>query len=270
MAEHTENNEIGVTTSTKEKNEEKSRKFYEKWEITVYKGYSAKYKHEVYAVNIESLYLDAKKAFYLSDLMLNFNKSVKPFMALVGIVKAYVSDELQTLVDDMISKKDVVDMKTNIDSLFENSAEISETNIKTYCQNISEFIKQNDDLFAVKSDKSDDKNVADNTFIPKSHYGAYLENDYYKEKFEKRPKESEKSLLAVCTNKFKTIADIDEDKHLIKNVVDAFVKKNYILKGKNSSTIEKDLTLSRGNEVRCYVLDMDAINDIAKSEEQSI
>ena len=91
------------------------------------------------------------------------------------------------------------------------------------------------------------------SFIPKYHIGAWLTNEQYKSKFGN-------NALALCVDKFKVIADINLDKHTVKDVVTNFVKNGYITCGIGSSTVEKDITLSRGNEVRCYVLDVDKIN----------
>jgi hypothetical protein len=280
MAENTENTEntqeqvvSSTVTASPESNEEKHEEFDSRWDISVYRGQSATYKHKVFVVKIKSKLLDAEKSFYLNDFMLKFNKTVKPFMSLVGIVKESVENELQTLVNDIISKEAVNDYD-NIDSLLENASQVSNEDAKTYLKNISYFVNKNKDLFAVKEDKSDNSDIPDKTFNPKVHYGAYLKNAYYKEKFGKEKSNADEDLLAVCISKLKTMSDIN-DNHRIKDVVAKFVENKYILTGNGSTTIEKDLTLSRGNEVRCYVLDMAAIKEIsegnnaANSEESS-
>ena len=61
--------------------------------------------------------------------------------------------------------------------------------------------------------------------------------------------------LALKIEQFKILCDIDLNRYQVKDVVQAFISRGYILTG-GSATIDKDLTLSKGNQERCYVLDL--------------
>ena len=230
----------------KELIEEEKEHLKSYFKVEVYKGYSAKYKHDVLAVKIIGKLLNVEKTFYYSDFSLNFKKVVLPFLAATDEPGHYDENIIKRKADYLV--KDFKEVKTvdDIDAMVETTSKISDEDVKIYYENLNNFINDNEDLFAEKTDTDN----TDNVFDKKFHYGAWIDSEYYKDKYE--PK---KSLLAVCTNKFKIMADIDENRHLIKDVVRMFVKKGYILTGTNSSTVEKDLTLSKGNEVRCYIID---------------
>lgn len=216
------------------------------FELHVYKGYSAKYKHDVLAVKIIGKLLNVEKTFYYNDVTLNFKKVVLPFLALIETNDYYSEQDIIKYVRLALKDFEKIEYIKDIDSMIETTSKLSDEDVKIYYENLNNFINDNEDLFAEKTDTDN----TDNVFDKKFHYGAWIDSEYYKDKYE--PK---KSLLAVCTNKFKIMADIDENRHLIKDVVKEFVKKGYILTGTNSSTVEKDLTLSKGNEVRCYIID---------------
>ena len=226
-------------------------KDFRNWSISLFKGKCKGYNHDVFAITITSKIIEASRTFLFNEFNLEFKRKVKPFMALVGVLENDIEGELHALANQMINNGEVNDVES-IDSLLEITFAVTESDLSLYCKNISEYIKNNEEMIAVKSDKFSPDD-ADNNFIPKYHIGAWLTNEQYKSKFGD-------NALALCVDKFKIIADINLDKHTVKDVVTNFVKNGYITCGIGSSTIEKDITLSRGNEVRCYVLDMDKIS----------
>ncbi len=66
--------------------------------------------------------------------------------------------------------------------------------------------------------------------------------------------------LALRVEQFKVLTDMSGGQYQVKDVVEAFVKKDYILCG-NSKTVEKDLTLASGVQERCYIIDLGCIKD---------
>lgn len=144
--------------------------------------------------------------------------------------------------------------------------------IDDYYENIKTFVKNNLTLFAERgslkiSDEDADKdNVKNNIFDKSMHLGAFLVDEQYRVQYEvcnkdktyasdDEDKMNGKYPLAIKLDQFKNIADINLEQYQVKDVIQAFITKKYILRG-NSKTVEKDLTLSPKTQVRCLVLDI--------------
>lgn len=259
------------------------------WKVSVYKGTYSGFNYDVLAVEIESTFIpEAKLSFLYQDLNLNFTKKIKPFMATVSLVSSGDEDNLKNEVSLIIEKwkryKEGNDKKP--DNFFDLSSDtrtkyrsidevlggfIPNDEIDDYYENIKTFVKNNTTLFAERgniktSDENADKDNINNVFDKAMHLGAFLTDEQYRVQYEvcnkdkdyatdEEAKISGKYPLAVKLEQFKNIADINLEQYQVKDVIQAFIAKKYILRG-NSKTIEKDLTLSPKTQVRCLVLDI--------------
>ena len=144
--------------------------------------------------------------------------------------------------------------------------------IDDYYENIKTFVKNNLTLFAergslkISDENADEDNVKNNIFDKSMHLGAFLIDEQYRVQYEVCNKDKTyatddedkingKYPLAIKLDQFKNIADINLEQYQVKDVIQAFITKKYILRG-NSKTVEKDLTLSPKTQVRCLVLDI--------------
>lgn len=257
------------------------------WDVKIYKGKYGSYNHDVIAIKLESkLIKEAKLSFLYQDLNLNFSKKIKPFMATVYNVNSQTEKLLKEYVNCIISSwKEYIDGKaTKPVDFFDLSSEdagvdglssidellgsfIPADEISSYYKNIQKFVSENMTLFAERGslkntaqEKDEDGNADDVVFDKHKHLGAFLTDPHYCEQYKVANSGSTKENggypLAVTVDQLKNIADINLEQYQIKDVVQAFVSKGYILRGEGSKTIEKDLTLSPKTQVRCYVLDI--------------
>ena len=58
---------------------------FRNWEIAISKGKCKDFTHDVLAITITSKIINASRTFLFNDFNLEFNKKVKPVMALVGV-----------------------------------------------------------------------------------------------------------------------------------------------------------------------------------------
>lgn len=239
------------------------------------------------AIKLESkLIKEAKLSFLYQELNLNFSKKIKPFMATVYNVDSKTEKSLKDYVNCIISswKDYTVRGKDKPSDFFDLSAEdagvdglssidellgsfIPADEISTYYENIQRFVSENMTLFAERGslkntaqEKDEDDNAEDFVFDKHKHLGAFLTDTHYCEQYKVansgNSKEAGGYPLAITVDQLKNIADINIEQYQIKDVVQAFVSRGYILRGEGSKTIEKDLTLSPKTQVRCYVLDI--------------
>lgn len=258
------------------------------WNVKVYKGKYSGFNHDVIAIKLESkLIEEAKLSFLYQDLNLNFSKKIKPFMAtvynvnsqterllkdyancVIGSWKEYADDagkaKKPSNFFDLSGEDKGVDGLSSIDELLGSFIPTDE--ISSYYKNIKRFVSENMTLFAErgslkKTEQGSEENSAeDSVFDKHKHLGAFLTDSYYCEQYKVansgNSKEAGGYPLAVTIDQLKNIADINLEQYQIKDVVQAFVSRGYILRGEGSKTIEKDLTLSPKTQVRCYVLDI--------------
>lgn len=219
------------------------------WKVAVCLGHSDKYDHQVFLLYIESCLIEGASLFVTQeDFNLQFSKKVKPFLGKTGLVYSDTERRFKETIEVIYKKKKCIN-DCNIDELV--GSVIPDEVVKGYYNNLCVFVNNNLDLFGERKDKtSDDEEI--NYYNPKIHSGAFLRDSMYMEKY----KCSDNSpALALKIEQFKILCDIDLNRYQVKDVVQAFISRGYILTG-GSATIDKDLTLSKGNQERCYVLDL--------------
>ena len=219
------------------------------WKLAVCLGHSDKYDHEVFLLYIESLLIKGAYLFVTQeDFNFKFSKKVKPFLGKTGLVYADTERKFKDSISDIYDDEEYI-KNCNIDELI--GSVIPDEVVKEYYNNLCRFVNNNLDLFGERKDKtSDDEEI--NYYNPKIHSGAFLSDSMYMSKY----KCSDNSpALALKIEQFKILCDIDLNRYQVKDVVQAFISRGYILTG-GSATIDKDLTLSKGNQERCYVIDL--------------
>lgn len=165
---------------------------------------------------------------------------------------------------------------------------VGDDEITKYYNNIKQYVRDNISEFAVrklsKASNSSHTNKVLNVFKEYSgytknkHLGAFLIDEQYTKQYQvtNRSKAAEyeemgedvdiatleKCLESACyplalrVEQFKILTDMSNSQHQVKDVVEAFVQRKYILTGEKSNTIEKDLMLASGVQERCYILDL--------------
>lgn len=223
-----------------------------RWNIAVCLGKSAKYNHDVFLVYIESAMVEGASCFIMqNEFNLHFGQKVKPFLGLTGIVDNTTERAFKDAISQIYDEDRII-RNCNIDELV--GSVVPDDIAKKYYSNLCLYVKNNPELFAERKEKSqinEDETIE--VYVPRHHLGAFLCDSMYLDKYKCV---TGKPALALKVEQFKILCDIDLNRYQVKDVVQAFISRGYILTGEQSNTVEKDLTLSRGNQERCYVLDI--------------
>ena len=222
------------------------------WTVSVCLGKSAKYDHPVFLLYIKSkLIKDASIFVMQEDFNLHYSKKVKPFLGKTGVVYSYTEGKFKEEIEALFRDGMIVE-DCDIDGLI--GSVVTDEWVGKYYSNLCNYVKNNAEQFGERKDKSDseEENETSNDYNPRLHLGAFLRDAMYMGKYRCS---DNGAALALKIDQFKILCEIDLNRFQVKDVVQAFISRGYILTG-DSKTVEKDITLSRGNQERCYVIDL--------------
>lgn len=221
------------------------------WTVSVCLGKSAKYDHPVFLLYIKSKLISDASIFVMQeDFNLHYSKKVKPFLGKTGVVYSYTEGKFKEEIEALFRDGMIVE-DCDIDGLI--GSVVTDEWVEKYYSNLCNYVKNNTEQFGERKDKSDsEENEATNEYNPRLHLGAFLRDAMYMGKYRCS---DNNAALALKIDQFKILCEIDLNRFQVKDVVQAFISRGYILTG-DSKTVEKDITLSRGNQERCYVIDL--------------
>lgn len=199
-----------------------------------------------------------------NEFVFDFKNKVQPVLCVIGYLGGNIPSILQGLADQLIMNDDYINLgeELTIDELLSDVS--SANDVDKYYDNLIAYIKEHPDEFAsrTKNDYIDDKSKNWTEGENAKYMGAWLDDEPYTSKVFKG------ETLAILVNKFSTVINL-KDTDVKKVFVQAFLNRGYITKGQNSETIEKDITLSSGNQRRCYVIDISRKKLGIKTEENT-
>lgn len=256
------------------------------YDINVYKGKYRDFKSDVIAVRIKSRFIDdAEFTCLYRDL--KTKKMIEPFIldtacgckfSLIELkhkinsiieswkkhkyVEGQEKSEKANCFFDLSGDDAGVDGLWSVDELLDSPVPIDKLN--TCYNHLKKHIAANMHLFIEScrfdEDVQNTNNSKELAFVKEKHLGAFLTDTYYCEQYKVSNrgncKESGGYPLAIAVNRLENILCINLGKYTVDDIVGAFLSQGYILRDKDEQMIKKDLMLSPGTSVPCYVLDI--------------
>lgn len=230
------------------------------YDIKAYKGKYRDFPYDMYAVKLESKVFKGR-AFSCLYSDLRNTKKTKTFISDTSFGCEFTIDELIDNVTTLIERKKPnqffdlsgedagVNGLWSVDEVLDPPVPSKELNI---CYNhLKKHIATNKHLF-IEKDRPE--------FVKEKHLGAFLTDSYYCEQYTVSNKGNSKENggypIAIVADRLENILRINLSGYDIDNIVGAFLSQRYILRDKDTQMIKKDLPLSPGISVPCYVLDI--------------